>query len=718
MKRVITIIALMCMLPFYGQKQIAKKVNELVAKNTVFRNFSPFKVNNKDAVSAAVKNATYVSMDAKVVNAIANTKPEFIELDIPYNSEVLHIQLYKVKLSTDGFHVDTNGKQNVSLKEGAHYRGIIKGEGSTLASFSFFTDEMSGIISGSNFNNLVVGKMQNSGNVSDYIIYSDRQLTKANTFTCGTADVPNFGKKEKKKGFTTKSGETDKCVTIYFEVDYEIYLQNGQSMQATTNWVEGIFNNIQTLYANDGMNVALHSIFIWSQQDPYFGDDSEDYLMQFLQSASFEANVGQLIGIDEGGLGGLAPLGGLCSQYNMSYVDVQFEYEDVPLFSWNVEAMTHELGHQFGSPHTHACEWNGNETQIDACGDYAGNSEGDCNSGILPQNQGTIMSYCHLLQEVGINLANGFGPQPTALMQDFIEFSSCVGTGCIGGPCLNTVSELAVSNITASTATISWTSESEGPWEISFTAPSASFNLWNPTTSNNVNITGMDPNTYYVTGVREVCEDNTSQPTKVLFASDADWCAGQVYTDSGNTIRNYGDNEHIVRVFKPANPEQKVKVLFTQFDTEQGYDILNVYRGSVVNVINRIGSYSGNVNIPLLQSTAADGALTFEFISDESVNETGWTANVSCTALVVTGMDDIAVRGLYYYPNPSTGMVTVKADEEISQISVYNVAGQLLLSAKAGATETTVDLSPFANGIYFFKAVGNNSESNFRIIKQ
>lgn len=706
----------MCILPFYGQKQIAKKVDELVSKNTVFRKFSPLTTNNRYTASTAVKNATYASIDAKVVNTIAGGKPEFIELEIPYNSEVLHLQLYRTNLITGSYHVDTNGKKNVPVQEGAHYRGIIKGEMATLASFSFFNNELSGIISGRDFNNLVVGKMQNQGNVSDYIIYSDRQLTTANTFSCGTADVAKFGKKKSGGELTTFDAGTDKCITIHFEVDHEIYLQNGQNIQVTTNWVQGIFNNIQTLYANDGINVALESMFIWSEQDPYFGESSEDYLLQFLNSASFDANVGQLIGIDEGGLGGLAPLAGLCSDYNMSYVDVQFEYEDVPLFSWNVEAMTHEMGHQFGSPHTHACEWNDDFTQIDACGDYAGYQEGDCNSGILPENQGTIMSYCHLVWEVGINLANGFGPQPTAVMLDHINSSNCLGTGCTGA-CANTIDDLSISDITASTATANWNSNDDGPWETSFSTLTGGFETWTPTETTIASLSELQPNTYYIFGVRDVCEESTSMITNLMFATDADWCAGQVYTDTGNTGMDYNDREYVVRVFKPGNPTQKVKVAFTQFEIEEDYDFLNVYNGSEVDEANLIGSFTGDTITPLIESTAEDGALTFEFISDESFTENGWVANVSCTASTA-GLDEIAIRGLSYYPNPSTGLVTIKANEEISGISVYNVAGQLLLTAKVGATETVIDLSPFANGIYFFKATGNDSESNFRIIKQ
>ncbi|MBL0009099.1 MAG: hypothetical protein IPP25_18495 [Saprospiraceae bacterium] len=53
-----------------------------------------------------------------------------------------------------------------------------------------------------------------------------------------------------------------------------------------------------------------------------------------------------------------------------------------------------------GSPHTHACAWNGNNTAIDGCGPAAGYNEG-CN-GPLPQD-GTIMELCHLASGVGID---------------------------------------------------------------------------------------------------------------------------------------------------------------------------------------------------------------------------------------------------------------------------------------------------------------------------
>jgi hypothetical protein len=82
---------------------------------------------------------------------------------------------------------------------------------------------------------------------------------------------------------------------------------------------------------------------------------------------------------------------------------------------------THELGHLWGSRHTHACVWNGNNTAIDGC---SGSTEGSCSLPGYPSQGGTIMSYCHL-QSVGINFNEGFGPQPGNVIRNSVANASC-----------------------------------------------------------------------------------------------------------------------------------------------------------------------------------------------------------------------------------------------------------------------------------------------------
>jgi hypothetical protein len=116
----------------------------------------------------------------------------------------------------------------------------------------------------------------------------------------------------------------------------------------------------------------------------------------------------------------------------MSYSGLFDSFAQVPIYSWSVNVVAHELGHLFGSKHTHACVWNGNGTMIDDCGPRDGFFDGWwCRftpRPPLPTNGGTIMSYCHRLPEVGINFAHGFGPQPGNVIRNRFNGASCLGT--------------------------------------------------------------------------------------------------------------------------------------------------------------------------------------------------------------------------------------------------------------------------------------------------
>lgn len=515
MRKIITLIWVLFALPFFGQHKIAGDVEALVSRNTVFTHFSPLIINGnaKQATNKVVKNATYAVIDNEIVKRIADTQPQNIEINIPYNGHTIAVQLYRSDIFASGFHVDTNKKQAISYKKGAYYRGIIKGNSNSLASFSFFQDEMSGMISSPTLNNLIIGRLNREKNIKDYIIYSDGQLNIKNAFRCSVLESENSHTKNAADNETTVFNNLNTPdVKVSFEMDYELYRRNNSNEVKTVNWMTAVFNNIQTLFANDGISVSLASVFMWQSVDPYVNNqDSYGYLDQFtLEAVSFDGDVAQLIGID-GGQGGLAYLSGLCGNSNKSYCDVNLEFEEVPIFSWTVEAMTHELGHQFGSPHTHACAWNGDNTPIDVCGPMAGFSEG-CDDGPVPyEEQGTIMSYCHLVGGVEVNLANGFGPQPAERIINY----------------LNSV-----------------------------------------------------------------------------------WCLEPLSVES-NTFADFS-----------------------------------------------------------------------------------------------------------YYPNPSTGLVNITSGDEIEELSVYNVAGQLLFTKKVNAAEAVIDLSSFANGVYFIKAVNGSKERNFRVVKQ
>ena len=62
-------------------------------------------------------------------------------------------------------------EKNIPYQKGVYYRGIIKGDVTSIATFNFFKGECNGLFSNNEYGNIVIGKLKNSNNLKDYIIY-------------------------------------------------------------------------------------------------------------------------------------------------------------------------------------------------------------------------------------------------------------------------------------------------------------------------------------------------------------------------------------------------------------------------------------------------------------------------------------------------------------------------------------------------------------------
>ena len=724
MKKYLLFTALLCLSNLVAQNKVAQKVVELQSLKASFKPISILAVNQNvidKEINKVIDGATLASIRFDKINEIVTNKYDYIELEIPYQNQTISVLLYKVNPFVEGFHVDTNKGKNAAYEKGVYYRGCIKGETESVSAFNFFNGECNGIISSSALGNIVVGKLNKANNQSDYIVYSDAKLKVLNEFECHAKDkeLPT-----NTTGNANRNVTSTRCVSFYFEVDNNLFVQNGSDLTTTTNWMTSVFNNVQTLYNNDGITVGLKSIFIWADPDPYegIGTTSGAYLNAFANNTPvFDGDVGQLVGIDPGGLGGVAVnINGLCTQLNYSYADVNFSYATVPTFSWTVQVITHEFGHLLGSRHTHACVWNGNNTAIDGCGPTANSTytEGTCPIGPIPTvDKGTIMSYCHLLSGVGINLANGFGPQPTQAILDAVNGGTCLSFDCASS-CPNTITEVTTSNVTPTSVSATWNDiGSATSWQVAVTPFSSSTPVWNTVNTNSYTATGLNPNTYYVVRVRPFCSGLEPATRDRIFATTiANVCAGVPFTDTGGTSSNYTNMESWVRTMTPYNSGLKARVTFSSFNLENTFDFLYIYNGpDEFSPLLTAGGLTGTTNPGVYNSTAVDGSLTFKFYSDEGVVAAGWNATISCTGTLGTESNEFL--DFSYYPNPTNGKVTISSKDAINEVMVYNVQGQLLFNQKMNELSTNVDISQFASGTYFFKLKINDKEANFKILK-
>lgn len=723
MKKIFTIVILVASIGIFAQGNVARKVTDLVSQKTNFKKYAVLNENNSiqsNATRNAVVKATYGKINLQAVTSISTNKEQYIEVAIPYQGKAIHVQLYLVNLFAEGFHIDTDKSKFITYEKGVYYRGIVKGDVNSLVSCNFFDGEFNAVISSRTLHNLVVAKLDGENNSTNYIVYSDIDLKAKNTIDCKVKTVPETTTVDYKTMWAPASA---KCVTIYFEIDQDLYQANNSNTTNTANWMTAVFNNVQTIFSNDGITISLKSLFIWTTADPYdgIGTSSSDYLFKFNEVRPvFDGDVGQLVGID-GGLGGVAVgIEGICSQYNFSYSDVDFIFEIVPTYSWTIVVITHELGHLFGSPHTHACSWNGDNTAIDGCGQSQGYTEGNCAEGPIPDGaiQGTIMSYCDLIDGVGISFANGFGPQPAARMLTAINGGPCLSTDCIN-TCINAVASITTTATTSTSTTISWTDLGGATsWQIAVTPLSSSNNNWVSVNTNSYTANGLSPNTYYVVRVRPDCSFGLVAPDEqTIIVTSTNYCSGLEITDTGGTTSNYSDEETYVRIIIPNLPNKKITLTFTSFDLELDYDYMHIYDGNTTSAPNLSSEGLTGSTIPgPFQSSAVDGSLTLKFTSDGYLTAAGYIANVACvTSLSNANFEPII--DFTYFPNPTIDLVNIVSKTTISEVNVYNLEGRLLYQNKDNVKDTKIDTSSFANGTYFFKLKFNDKEVNFKLVK-
>lgn len=715
MKKIHLIIFLLCSAISFGQiRSVSNKIQELVSKNQEFQSYELFSVNNDvyktTKYFTSATDVTVLNLDETQLQRLLDEAPEYIEIAIPYQGEMVEVELFKHNIFTESFFARDEQGNLLDFTLGEYYRGAIKNDNASLVAISFFEGDVMGVISSYEHGNITVGK---SSDRQDFISYSDKNLLGENPFVCGADDLeanqhtPAIDFDPEMMSTTM----TENCVKIYYEIAYRPYQQNNYNIQNTINWITGIHNNIGTLYANDNINVALHELKIWTSDDPYDGTYGEN-LEEFRNTVTqFNGDLAHLV--NNPSTTSVAYMNSLCTDWRYAYSGINMTYGQVPTYSWTIMAMTHEMGHSLGSPHTHACAWNGNDTAIDGCGPAAGFNEG-CNAP-LPTNGGTIMSYCHLTS-VGINFLNGFGPQPGALIRSTVDSKPCLGSDC---SCQSTIQDLGVAYLDSGDIQVQITDDASTEWQYKvYPYGSPETGTWQTTTAQNFTISGLADHQYYELVVTNLCGDMEGGQKKEILLPGS-FCDGTLFTDTGGVNAPYGDNQYFVKTFYPATSSHKVILDFVRIGLQPNVDFMYVYDGNNTNApLFEGGMLTANNNPgPTFTSTHATGAITVEFISNGSFATYGWEANVNCEG--VLSIEDLtASNGISVYPNPVSTVLNVDSKSEILSLRLNDVSGKTVWSKVTDSLKESVNIVHLPKGIYILTIELKGQTVTKKIIKR
>ncbi|MBK8497935.1 MAG: fibronectin type III domain-containing protein [Flavobacteriales bacterium] len=631
--------------------------------------------------NAACTQASVLRYNTVAGNALLRDRTPFIAVEVSDAQGAQVLDLERVDITSQGFGVrlaSTNALTEVP--GGVHYRGVVRGMPGSVVALSVFEKEVMALIADAD-DERVIGRFE--GDIEGlHAYYRESDLRATISTACATVDEggTNLDRFPRQGGST----KTIRCVHVYWEAANDIYLNKG-SIANVTSYLTGLFNQMATLYANDGVQVLLNEIYVWDVASPYNGTSSSSRLSQFgTTRTSFNGELAHLL--DYGGYGGVAWLNTLCggTSSRMAYSGISSSFNNVPTYSWSVMVVAHETGHNMGSSHTHACAWNGNNTAIDGCGPTAGYSEGACPNAGLPAGGGTIMSYCHLIGGTGINLSFGFGPQPALRIRERVNAGSCLlqcGSSC------DAPTPLTVTNLNATSATLNWSNYGVLSYTLRWKLVSSG--TWNT-------ITGLTATSYALTGLT-LSENYEYQVLSVCAAGSSTYSASKTFTTPVPCPDSSEPNNTTGTAALLTLPTSVNALIASSSDVDYYRFVLS----ATSNVNLSLSNLPADYDLRLLNSGGTQIAISSNGgSSSESISYANATAGTYF--IHVYGYQNVFSTVQCYLLNASAYVTACNIPQGLSSNTITYNSANITWSAPGGGTGSTFDLrwKPTSSGTW------------------
>lgn len=96
----------------------------------------------------------------------------------------------------------------------------------------------------------------------------------------------------------------------------------------------------------------------------------------------------------------------------------------------------------------------------------------------------------------------------------------------------------------------------------------------------------------------------------------------------------------------------------------------------------------------------------------------GCTQTSSCQSVTLGVNDIVAIPELTLSPNPTSGILKIKAKNEIEKVEITNVTGQTLMNFQPNSANAELNISQLKEGVYLVKVSSKQQSQVYKIIKK
>lgn len=460
------------------------------------------------AASAAVASPSQVA-GARLATVAASTHTgdhlRVTEVELPATSEVLALDVQRFDVFAPDAEIVIHGAAGtvkLPAPKNAYFRGTVAGEaGSRVFLEVLASGETRGIVNRAGDDAYLIDSAETGATSRLQATRADSALLKAGRepWQCAQDQLPPAP--QPKAGWDLVAGgapnapdaatvaaaatasSDPQALPLYsarvaVETDFEYY-SKFNSITNATNYVGNLLGYSSTIYAAEiNTTLVVQSVSLWTTAaDPWTQTSTLCGLMEFgrywnLNRTGVSRTIAHFLSGKNLG-GGIAWIGVLCSNgfsasascpgvptdaawgggYGFTAsISGTFNINN-PTVMWDIMAVSHEIGHNFNSPHSHCYGGiGGNASPIDQCYGSEGGSGCYSGVGVLPgpagAGSGTIMSYCHLVRssysDVSLDFGTGhpYGVAPgreAARMNSFVASTAAGNPACLAPAVVNAI---------------------------------------------------------------------------------------------------------------------------------------------------------------------------------------------------------------------------------------------------------------------------------------